>query len=107
MADKGFDIKVLIPTDDGLTISENSFETALYYLIYNVSNRSYQLAGKLKQSELNEIDIQTIIKKEKIDLIIGNISNKDINSKVLTPKFTEINQLLNHLIDQIDQKKLF
>lgn len=105
MADKGFDIKVIIPTDDGLTLSENSFETALYYLMYNVSNRSYQLAGKLKQSELNETDINTLVQKESVDVILSNKSIQNCTIKVLKPEFTEINKLLNHLIDQIDQKK--
>lgn len=105
MADKGFDIKVLVPTDDGLTISENSFETAWYYLMYNVSNRSYQLAGKLKQSERNKSDFNTIVMKENIDFIISNTAIQNSNIKVFKPEFSEINQILNDLIDQLDQKK--
>jgi hypothetical protein len=105
MADKGFDIKVLIPTDDGLTVSEKSFESALYYLMYNVSNRSYQLVGKVKQSELNKADFNIILSKENIDFIISNTVFHNSNIKVLKPDFKEINQMLNNLIDQIDQKK--
>jgi len=34
MPEKGFDLKVLIPTDDGLTISKNGIQGALFYLFY-------------------------------------------------------------------------
>lgn len=35
MADKGFQLKVIIPTDDGFNISDKGIEKASYYLIYN------------------------------------------------------------------------
>ncbi len=110
MADKGFDIKVLIPTDDGLTITENSFESALYYLMYNVSNRSYQLAGKIKTREIKGSvlihEINQILEKEKIDFIVSNSKNSSIRCRFIKVESSEINQMLNNLIDQIDQNKL-
>lgn len=109
MADKGFEIKVLIPTDDGLTISENSFEAALYYLMYNVSNRSYQLAGKIKTRELRDSNIldkvNQLVNREKVDFIISNSAILGINCKHIKVELSEINQILNNLIDKIDQKK--
>ena len=109
MADKGFDIKVLIPTDDGLTISGKSLKDVSYYLMYNVSNRSYQLAGKIKTRELNESDlineINQILIKEKVDFIVNNFTIPKINCKFIKAELEEINQTLNNLIDKIDQKK--
>lgn len=111
MADKGFDIKVLIPTEDGFTLSENPFTNVPYYLMYNLSNRSYQLAGKIKTRELKESDIinqiNQVLIKEKVDFVITNSMNPNINCKFIKAEFTEINQLLNSLIDKIDKKKEF
>lgn len=100
MADKGFDLKVLIPTDDGLLISANGVEKAKYYLMYNLSNRSYQLAGKIKTTKLLEdkqafsIKIENLILLEKIDKVIDF---RDYPN-------TEISEILNSLIDLIDKK---
>lgn len=111
MADKGFDIKVLIPTDDGFTISENEIDKAKYYLSYNLSNRSYQLAGKLKSAEViqtnsnNLDDLNSLILKENIDFIIHDDANANISCKFLKPKLKIISEILNKIIDQIDQKK--
>ncbi|MGC9374169.1 MAG: hypothetical protein ACP5DQ_03900 [Bacteroidales bacterium] len=112
MPEKGFDLKVLIPTDDGLTISKNEIRGALYYLFYNVSNRSYQLAGKIKTAEWYQgnkfrvTDFKMLVTKEKIDLVL-TLSAIDINipcrMKVADNDDIELN--LNHLIDNIDKKR--
>jgi hypothetical protein len=99
MADKGFNLKVLIPTNDGFSISEYGLEKSKYYLMYNISNRSYQLAGKIKVSELadnNSIsdNLEELVLKEKIDKVI---ESKDFPN-------SEINEILNQLIDIIDKK---
>lgn len=110
MADKGFDIKVLIPTDDGVTISEKQVDNVPYYLIYNVSNRSYQLAGKINTREIKGLDlikeINQVLEKNKIDFIVSNSKNSGICCRFIKVEFSEINQMLNNLIDQIDQNKL-
>lgn len=100
MADKGFALKVLIPTDDGFSISENKLEKSKYFLLYNISNRSYQLAGKIKVSDFADSSItlsdnlDKLVLKEQIDKII---EYKDFSS-------SEINVILNSLIDIIDKK---
>ncbi|MDA3954898.1 MAG: hypothetical protein PF485_14720 [Bacteroidales bacterium] len=100
MAEKGFNLKVLIPTDDGILISEKVIESASHYLMYNVSNRSYQLAGKINVSEFIKDDedfsakIDELILHYKIDNVIDF---KDFPHK-------EINEILNELIDVIDKK---
>ncbi|MCK5171502.1 MAG: hypothetical protein KAQ75_16605 [Bacteroidales bacterium] len=110
MADKGFDLKVLIPTDDGLTISLKGIEKAPYYLFYNVSNRSYQLAGKVKTIEYFN-DIADFIEKfneliviEDIDKIIDNQTNASIKCDFLKVDCNEIGEILNDLIDKIEKK---
>ena len=109
MADKGFDVKVLIPTEDGILISENNLDRVPYFLMYNISNRSYQLAGKIKTKKiltdngfLN--DINNFIFKEKVDFIIST-KESELQVKILHPKSHDINEELNLLIDIIDQKK--
>lgn len=110
MADKGFDLKVLIPTDDGLTISENGIEKSKYYLTYNISNRSYQLAGKIKCMELYKLKafelnkLENLIDNEKIDLVI---CLKTLNSKLSFDVVieTEIGLVLDSYIDKLDKKK--
>lgn len=111
MADKGFHLKVLIPTDDGLTISEKGVEGAMYYLTYNVSNRSYQLAEKVRCINLfnNQFDWEILIdycNTHLIDVIVStNINNliKEIKIKIVKP--TEIGTFLNQLIDIVDSGK--
>jgi len=111
MADKGFDLKVIIPTEDGINISSKSTEDSPYFLLYNLSNRSYQLAGKLKSRDMLIENqgitgaLNKIIVQEKIDLLIGNISSQTLNCKFLYADFPEINKILHALIDKIDQKK--
>ncbi len=109
MAEKGFHLKVIIPTDDGLTISENGIKNALYYLMYNVSNRSYQFAGKIKTAELfanSEFDYRILkseIKKNNIDTIICTNKHElreEIEVTVVSER--DIGIVLNNLIDQID-----
>ncbi len=111
MVNKGFDLKVLIPTDDGVTISLKGIEKAPYYLLYNVSNRSYQLAGKVKTLDLFN-DTADFIKKfnefiviENIDNIIDNQLNKSIKCDLIKTDHNEIGKILNDLIDKIDKKK--
>jgi len=107
MADKGFHIKVLIPTDDGLSISEQKIEDALYLLMYNVSDRSYQLAGKIKVTKIRgdnfKQNISQLLIDENIDVIV--FFHEMLGLKVLKPELNEINGFLNSLIDRIDQKK--
>jgi hypothetical protein len=112
MADKGFDLKVLIPTDDGLTISENGIENALYYLSYNISDRSYQLAEKYKADEIFESnifnwqEIKELCSQNKIDkfLCINSISQNSL--EYLVVEKNEISVILNILIDQINNNLL-
>jgi hypothetical protein len=100
MADKGFNLKVIIPTDDGITVSLKGIEMVGYYLMYNLSNRSYQLAGKIKTSEYfinREFDstvFRNLCDQNKIDKIVDY---KDLQSN-------EISEVLNELIDIIDKK---
>ena len=100
MAEKGFNLKVIIPTDDGITVSSKGIEKASYYLMYNVSNRSYQFAGKIKISEyfINQEFDSTIFRnlydQNKVDKIVDY---KDFQS-------SEISEVLNNLIDIIDKK---
>ena len=114
MADKGFDLKVLIPTDDGFSISENGLEKSRYYLMYNLSNRSYQLAEKIKvvdfytQSKFNTKELKQLINDLKIDRIV-NINNElfdDCTCKIIVIGKNDIGRSLNLLIDQIDKKEL-
>lgn len=62
MPEKGFLYKIAIPTLDGETIASSAL-AAPYILLFNVNNRSYQLAEKLKrtvdESELSEIILNT------------------------------------------------
>lgn len=100
MADKGFNLKVLIPTDDGIIISSKGIEKASHYLMYNLSNRSYQLAGKIKTSEY--------FKNQKIELAIFNdlCDQNNIDKIIDYTEFSgiEISEILNRLIDIIDKK---
>ena len=114
MADKGFDIKVLIPTDDGLTISENGIEQARYYLTYNLSNRSYQLADKVKTSDFyldsvfDLLKFTELVTLNKIDLIltVNPEHNLNLSIKILPVLETDIGKNLIQIIDQIDKKEL-
>jgi len=109
MADKGFHIKVLVPTDDGTTVSENGIESSSYYLMYNISNRSYQLAGRMKTKELfgvnsfslsvfldycseNLVDAVVVLKMHKFDIV-----------QCIETNHNEIGESLNLIIDQINQ----
>ena len=108
MADKGFDLKVLIPTDDGIHISENGIEDSGYYLLYNLSNRSYQLAGKIKYSDLFESNFNAqqfheYLKTENIDLVLTTI-NGNYHFTFQKVDVQEINQLLNLFIELLDKK---
>ncbi len=112
MADKGFQLKVVIPTDDGFNISDNGIEKASYYLMYNISNRSYQLAGKIKTADLyinSEFDftlLRTEIEKANVDKIICNKQFELLlDYEVLYVKEKEIGIVLNNLIDLIAKKE--
>ena len=112
MPEKGFDLKVLLPTDDGLTISKNGIQKALYYLLYNVSNRSYQFAGKVKtigwypNKRFCVTDFNRLLKEEKIDLVLTLSSiTPDIACKYIIVDEKEISANLNQLIDETDKKK--
>lgn len=100
MADKGFDLKVIIPTDDGQMISSRGMGKASYYLMYNVSNRSYQLAGKIKASEYfknGEFEIlgfNDLCDQNEIDKIVDCTEFPNM----------EIGEILSNLIDIIDKK---
>lgn len=100
MADKGFSLKVLIPTDDGILISSKGIENAGYYLMYNVSNRSYQLSSKIKpfnyfaNQKFDSIEFESLCDQNKVDKIIDY---KDFPG-------SEISEILNGLIDIIDKK---
>ncbi|NOQ23908.1 MAG: hypothetical protein GQ564_00970 [Bacteroidales bacterium] len=100
MAEKGFNLKVIIPTDDGLIVSSKGIEKASYYLMYNASNRSYQLAGKIKTSEY--------FKNQKFDsTTFKNLCDQNNVDEIVDCKdFTssEISEVLNKLIDFIDKK---
>ena len=100
MADKGFDLKVIIPTDDGLMISSRGMGNASYFLIYNVSNRSYQLSGKIKTSEYFENQGFNIAIFD--DLCYENKIDKIIDCAEFPSM--EISEILNLLIDNIDKK---
>jgi len=112
MADKGFDIKVLIPSDDGITISENGIINASYYLMYNVSNRSYQLAGKIKTSELFNYKkfeknfLNNFCNLNYVDKIINPEAEVELITQIIHVKEKEIGECLNNIIDQIDKKKI-
>ncbi len=112
MNNKGFDLKVLIPTDDGFTISENGIMQAMYYLLYYVSNRSYQLAGKIKTSEIfnkkkfNLTDFSNLLKVEKIDVVLAfSVIDIKIPFEYKIVNEEDISTCLNQLIDELDQKK--
>ena len=111
MADKGFDIKIIIPTDDGILVSEKGIKKASYYLIYNVSNRSYQFAEKIKTVDFlsdnqNFIEVlNNFIKVEHIDYIIDFHPNNKISCDIIKPDYENISEILNSLIDRIEQKK--
>jgi len=112
MADKGFQLKVIIPTDDGFTISESGIEKASYYLMYNISNRSYQLAGKIKTAELfmnYEFDysiLKSEVEKNFIDEIICIRKSEFLSGlKVTVVSEEEIGLVLNNLIDILDKKE--
>jgi glycerate-2-kinase len=111
MADKGFDLKVLIPTDDGITVSLKGIEKAPYYLFYNVSKRSYQLAGKVKTFDYFNnttsfvIKFNELIVTENIDKIINNQTNASIKCDFVKADFNEIGEMLDDIIDKIDKKE--
>jgi|SRR6056297_206778 len=112
MPEKGFDLKVLIPTDDGLTISENGVQQALFYLLYNVSSRSFQLAGKVKTSEWYpnldfNIDIlYKLLKEENIDLVLTlSTIGIDIPCDNKVANNPDIGINLERLIDITDKKR--
>lgn len=100
MADKGFNLKVIIPTEDGIIISSKGIGKASYYLMYNLSNRSYQLAGKIKASEYfknHEFEIagfDDLCDQNKIDKIVDCTEFPNM----------EIGEILNGLIDVINKK---
>ncbi len=110
MSDKGFEIKVLIPTEDGITISENNLDEVKYYLMYNISNRSYQLAGKTKvaallaEGEFGD-NLAQWIAKEKLDIVVSKSDISNIGIRKRKPMHDDIGDELNLLIDMIDQKK--
>ena len=109
MADKGFDLKVLIPTDDGLVISEKGIAEANFYLMYNLSNRSYQLSGKVKtldffKTKMVKDKLNHLLVSENIDAIVEMERSLVLDCVFIkTPKL-EINEILNNLIDEIDKK---
>ena len=111
MADKVFNLKVLIPTDDGFNISEQGIEKSKYYLLYNISNRSYQLAGKIKTKELYELGnlsftkLRELALNENLDLILSKKAVKtDIGIPLDIIVEDRINEILNSYIDIIDKK---
>lgn len=109
MADKGFDLKVLIPTDDGFNISDNGIKNCRYYLMYNISNRSYQLAGKIKLKEFyakgfNINSLQDLLETENIDIIL-TVHQKLYDLPYDHVKNKEISIVLNGYIEFIDKKK--
>jgi hypothetical protein len=111
MADKGFQLKVIIPTDDGFNISDKGIKEASYYLMYNISNRSYQLAGKIKTANLykdSEFDFEIFkleIEEANVDKIVCNKQfGILLDYEVLFVKEKEIGIALNNLIDLIDKK---
>lgn len=108
MAEKGFDLKVLIPTNDGLTVSETGVRNCKYYLTYNVSNRSYQFAEKVKRDEIFKSEFFSkelflnYCKKLNIDKIITITGSVDIKHLEIKTEELEIATVLNNLIDKID-----
>lgn len=103
MSEKGFDLKVLIPTDNGFNISENGVENARYYLLYNLSNRSYQLAGKIKNStDFNINNLNDIFISNQVDKIIYLHPYSDFNIPVIQTSVKEISSILNMLIDKLN-----
>ena len=112
MADKGFDIKLLIPTDDGITISENGIVNASHYLMYNISNRSYQLSGKIKTSELFDYTkfktsvLNNFCDLNKVDRIINPSTEVELKTQIIHVNEKEIGECLNNIIDQIDKEKI-
>ena len=110
MADKGFNLKVLVPTDDGITISKNGIENSLYYLTYNISNRSYQLSEKYKRRNIftdnlfSEKELNEIILKNNIDKIVLYSDKYHDSEKVFKLKLIEINQIMNYLIEYVDKQ---
>lgn len=112
MADKGFQLKVIIPTDDGFNISDKGIEKSSYYLIYNISNRSYQLAGKIKTANLyknTEFNFEIFkleMEKDNIDKVLCNKQfGILLEHEVLFVKEKEIGIALNNLIDMIDKNE--
>ena len=110
MADKGFDVKVLIPTEDGVTISKNKLDEVQYYLMYNISNRSYQFSGKIKVTDLLaegkfEDNLTHLITEEKLDIVISKSDIGKTGIKKRIPIHDNIGDELNLLINIIDQKK--
>lgn len=112
MADKGFDLKVLIPTDDGITISESGIGDSLYYLTYNISDRSYQLADKFKAKEVfrsnsfNWDELKELFNQYKIDKLLVTELYSDLAIECILVEPDEIIIMLNGLIDKIDNKEL-
>jgi len=109
MADKGFHLKVLVPTDDGLTISENGVENSLYYLMYNISNRSYQLAGKIKTNLLftgisfSQSVFVNYCSENFVDAVVVFKKTEGIHLQCIKTNQQEIGESLNRIIDQINE----
>jgi hypothetical protein len=59
MANKDFLLKVVVPTEDGLTVSA-VFDDAPFYLCFNLSELSYQLAEKIRQHEWTQIKMDEL-----------------------------------------------
>ncbi len=100
MANKDFLLKVIVPTDDGLTVA-SKFDEAPYYLCFNLSELSYQLAEKIRQNEWNE-QIVTELELDAAIKVAGNPTSKsDILLRIEVDSEIAIEEALHRIIDNM------
>jgi len=106
MANKSFHLKVIIPTADGLTIF-GQFDIAPYYLCFNVSDLSYQLAEKIRQENISQAMVSELLLDAKI-LGVNSTSNtmNDLLS-IEIPETTPIEEALHRVIDNLKSVTYF
>jgi len=106
MANKDFLLKVIIPTEDGLTVSA-AFDKAPFYLCFNLSELSYQLAEKLREHEWNQINMDEL----HLDAAIKVASNTALKAEQLlcieVDSEIPIEEALHRVIDNMQTVAYF
>lgn len=106
MANKNFHLKVIVPTADGLT-TYGQFDAAPYYLCFNLSDLSYQLAEKLRQREFSPEIVSELMLDAKIRGLTSTSTMLNELLSIEIPEDTAIEEALHRIIDNLTSVTYF